>query len=293
MLPRMKRTTRNRLRALAGVALVGVLGVAVPQVWAPTQNAEAFPITALDLGGTSHGDITVTAFQTILREAYGITNPNLAQDAAADRVAAGNEAVDDDQISSAKHFDGENFDGGKSQIVSNFNRAISLARAGDPNRAQTSFGAAMHTLQDFYAHTNWVELGNRGINPNLYNGRSIGTVAGPLEQTCDLADGGRLVTTKLTSGYYGGEDRAPQVAGKCRHGGPTDLSLGLGGLNKDFDNVVLSPHAAFHDEAVRVAGEATMQALRDLKFNLEVRDASGTIIIDDSAARAFFAVPLL
>jgi hypothetical protein len=36
-----------------------------------------------------------------------------------------------------------------------------------------------------------------------------------------------------------------------------------------------------------------MQALRDLKFNLEVRDASGTIIIDDSAARAFFAVPLL
>src|SRR5688572_5106013 len=174
----MKRTTRNRLRALAGVALVGALGVAVPQVWAPTQKADAFPITALDLGGTSHGDITVTAFQTILREAYGITNPNVDQDAAADRMAAGNEAVDEDQFSSAKHFDGENFTGGKNEIITHFNKAISLARAGDPKGAQTSFGAAMHTLQDFYAHTNWVELGNTGINKNLYNASSIGTVAG-------------------------------------------------------------------------------------------------------------------
>lgn len=34
-------------------------------------------------------------------------------------------------------------------------------------RARFFLGQAMHTLQDFYAHSNWVELGHTDINEAL------------------------------------------------------------------------------------------------------------------------------
>ena len=99
------------------------------------------------------------------------------------------------------------------QITANLNTAIAQAHVDAPAFARTSAGAALHTLQDFYAHTNWVELGNFVINPNLYNTRAIGTIAAAREVTCSFIDGGQLITSKLTSGYYGGEDRVAEIAG--------------------------------------------------------------------------------
>ena len=44
---------------------------------------------------------------------------------------------------------------------------ISKITASSPDGASASekdLGGALHTLQDFYAHSNWVELGNAGID---------------------------------------------------------------------------------------------------------------------------------
>jgi hypothetical protein len=249
------------------------LGVIAPQVSTPPQRADAFPIDALSFGSNSHGAMTRTAVRQFLRDVYGITTPTAAQEQAVTAIGLSNEAVDADQTSSAKHFDGENFAGAKDVMITNMDAGVFEALSDAPTSARVSVGAALHTIQDFYAHTNWVELGNTTINPNLYTFRSIGTIAGPREQTCAIEDGGQLLTTKLTSGYYGGEDVTPLIAGKCRHGGPTDFGPGFGGMNKDFNTVLLSPHATFHNQAAALAVKASVQFLKDyrLKVNNEAK----------------------
>lgn len=256
----MNFTARSVLPTFAAFALVAAIGVASP--------AQAFPVDALSLGSNSHGAMTRTAVRQFLKDVYGIATPTAAQEQALAEIGLYNEAVDADQLTSAKHFDGENFAGAKDEIVTNMDAGVFQALSDLVALGRGSVGAALHTIQDFYAHTNWVELGNTTINPNLYNTRLIGTVAGPLEQTCAVADGGQLLTTKLTSGYYGGEDATPKITGKCRHGGPTDLGAGFGGMNKDFNTSLLSPHAAFHSQAAGLAIKASVQFLKDYRLKV-------------------------
>lgn len=67
-------------------------------------------------------------------------------------------------LENANHFDDCNFTGG-SQVVQS-SQAEAVARL-DPSTATPeadllairAFGRSLHALQDFYAHTNWVELG--------------------------------------------------------------------------------------------------------------------------------------
>jgi hypothetical protein len=39
-----------------------------------------------------------------------------------------------------------------------------------------NLGASLHTMQDFYAHTNWVEMKQVTINKNVAAKRDIGTI---------------------------------------------------------------------------------------------------------------------
>jgi hypothetical protein len=261
----MTRSLRKRWVRF-GVVALGVLALALPTLAAPTDTAEAFPIDPLGFGSHTHNSITKSAVTSADAKFFGVATPTASMLRAMDEIIAANTSIDLDQFSSAKHFDGENFSGGKSLIVGHLNMAITLLNNSNPSGARISVGAALHTIQDFYAHSNWVELGNTVPNANLWNNRSIGTVAGPREATCDIVDAGKLITTKLTSGYYGGEDRSPQIAGKCRHGGPTDFSAGFGGMNKDFNTTLLSPHAQFHAAAADLARKASLQFLSDIAF---------------------------
>jgi hypothetical protein len=105
--------------------------------------------------------------------------------------------------------------------------------------ARKLLGQALHSLQDFYAHTNWVELGFRGAEIDTRLGRSIvpnppagfspaqsgdpGTLNPALVGTRDI--------NSLTSGYFvslTSPCKAP--SGKMRHGAPIVCS---NGLNKD------------------------------------------------------------
>lgn len=64
----------------------------------------------------------------------------------------------------ANHFDDCNFSGGSAVVSSSQAEAVAAldpAQAGPDSdlRAIRAFARSLHALQDFYAHTNWVELG--------------------------------------------------------------------------------------------------------------------------------------
>lgn len=64
----------------------------------------------------------------------------------------------------ANHFDDCNFSGGSLVVSSNQSQAVAyldpaLTSVDDEAQAIVHFARSLHAVQDFYAHTNWVELG--------------------------------------------------------------------------------------------------------------------------------------
>ncbi len=130
------------------------------------------------------------------------------------------------------HFDDEAFAAGTARLVNLRADVIAKITADPPqgDEARRSLGGALHTLQDFYAHTNWVELGTGGIDARLGRSTYAGPGAGVATCPADAGTLGGAGTTTLTSGYFlfsMGLCGVP--AGKCRHGVPGCSS----GLNKD------------------------------------------------------------
>ncbi|NUQ89547.1 MAG: hypothetical protein HOQ43_13950 [Glycomyces artemisiae] len=242
-----------------------MLGILVTQLAVSVQPATAFaPSNLLGFGDAkTHQSITEEVIEAADKDYFRVSKLSKNMRKARDQIVKANRAVDGDQFSSAKHMDGENFAGGQAIIIDHLTETIAALKKGDPELARWHFGSALHTIQDFYAHSNWVELGNRAPNLDLYYpGRPVGNVAGPTEKTCL---GTSLITKKLTSGYYGGEDRKPAIPGKCRHGGPFDKGPGTGGINKDSRALELSPHGMLHFQAAAVATLATRQFLEAVK----------------------------
>jgi hypothetical protein len=187
------------------------------------------------------------------------------------------------------HFDDESFSSATARLTSLRANVISKITASSPDgaSARKDLGGALHTLQDFYAHSNWVELGNAGIDSRL--GRS--TYGGlPLSvATCPSNAGtlGGSGLTSLTSGWFKIPLCVPPT-GKCRHGIPIACSSGLNkddagrtgytaarslavDASKDFLNQIL--------DASGVAGNAkAIKALMDIKSTLGmVIDTTGSM----------------
>ena len=173
----------------------------------------------------------------------------------------------EDKITAA-HFDAEQFVASSKRLIQIKKRVIALINKPGDNevdyiKARKEIGRLLHTLQDFYSHSNWIETGNN--DPLSILGSELiaaDTVAGPKVKTCDdctpvskrhvlgLGDDDchdNLVNTgKLTSGYFGGQDvKKPVDVGKCSHGGVFDSTrneISKGGINKDSNRQYLSPH---------------------------------------------------
>ena len=164
----------------------------------------------------------------------------------------------------AVHFDGEQFLLGSQRLIKLRQELITLLLKGDKlQHARNLAGNALHTLQDFYSRSNWIELGNTlPLNALAQPGSDIwqeNVIAGATEPTCRncLSDeqsnestdkcANNLITGKLTSGYRSGQDiKKPVDKGKCSHGGQTDdsrLKPATGGINKDSSSKRESPHA--------------------------------------------------
>ncbi|KAM8952752.1 von Willebrand factor A domain-containing protein 7 [Pelodytes ibericus] len=181
------------------------------------------------------------------------------------------------------HFDSERLVQGNILLLSSRDELMVAMRAKDYEGSRERLGQMLHSLQDFYSHTNWVELGNTEIHPNLATpGRQITSLAGASEQTCkdctgescrnNLAD---FVQQKhlLTSGYFGETPKKPQ--GKCSHGGPFDGSSQFsarGGINKDTSAPLFSPHYLLHVKAAKLALQATIKFLSELRRDITDRE---------------------
>jgi von Willebrand factor A domain-containing protein 7 len=198
-------------------------------------------------GGISHQTQTKNAYDQLVQNYFGGIKTSTTMETARKEFADANMAVDDDQGQSALHFDGENFEGGQARLVQQKALAYSAILANDGSSARQYLGGALHTVQDFYAHSNWVEQQVAGgildINHDLgISGATIGhadintatcteclgldTQANLLKLCLDCS--ANVPPGLLTSGYYYGED-SPGVdpltgkqvsipSYKCHHG---------------------------------------------------------------------------
>lgn len=284
------------------------------------------------MGGVSHSAITRNAFQSRASSYWpSLTKNGLTSSmtTARDSIAYANGMVDTDQQHSALHFDGENFAGGQyvitgypwwsswqplgantlpSNEVNLLSQILSYLNSGDVTNARTALGRACHTIQDFYSHSNWVELGNTSPHPGIgrpgnwiYSAaatdKTCTSCGGPLlsassitscENNCWATVGSsavtlcvndcncnncnnNLVTSSLTSGYYHGEDAVPSSnVAKCYHGGDLDSSGNIiQGINKDSYDCSWSSHGPnYHWIAQNLAQKATEQFIDDIKASI-------------------------
>uniref|UniRef100_A0A3B5B2R2 von Willebrand factor A domain containing 7 n=1 Tax=Stegastes partitus TaxID=144197 RepID=A0A3B5B2R2_9TELE len=132
------------------------------------------------------------------------------------------------------HFDSERVDSAVVMLRQFWTQTVLSVRAKEYQSARRSLGQLFHSLQDFYSHSNWVEMGQRSIYLHLLQP----------------------------------EQPAVPVAKKCSHGGILDSSRNLGakgGINKDSTSPLFSPHHYLHVKAATLATEATLSVLRDLR----------------------------
>ncbi len=286
MIRRLLRPAPAAFRARRATLILLVLAAFM----AHTGPAAAFfPSNALTVGGlagTSHQKMTEQAIKELDAEFFGITRLTKSMEKAMEQIAEADQLVDKDQKTSAKHFDGENFPGGQRWIVDDNRSKIKPAlQADDAATARKHLGSALHTIQDFYSHSNWIELGNGGPHPGVGVPGGAIPAAGPGERTCNLClppiPGdtcvlclANLTGSSLTSGYYSGEDRTKPGLHKCSHGGLFDFSTFgvIGGINKDSFTCTFSPHFFQHGAAAAAAKEATKKFIRELRGELSEKE---------------------
>ncbi|XP_078060792.1 von Willebrand factor A domain-containing protein 7-like, partial [Mustelus asterias] len=214
-------------------------------------------------------------------------------------------------LAAERHFDSENLREGKQVLLREKAQVIQNILRGNYHQAQKHMGTMLHTLQDFYSHSNWVELGFQTPNSKLIKaGEAIGRVAGKNEETCiecspspqcvDEILGSVLKEKIITTGYFSLNPHG-RPEGKCSHGGKADLSKkGNQGINKDS---LISAHGQYHREAARVAMLASLELFQDVWdtvghqhflrfFNIEslaglsfVLDTTGSMKEDIDAAK--------
>ena len=184
---------------------------------------------------------------------------------AMEEIEEANSGVDNDlPLDTAAHMDGENFIKGNERLLTLRSVVINEILTEEFVRARVAAGQLCHTLQDFYSHSNWIELGHDTPHPDLVKvGRALGNIAPPNVPTCRDCSETTLFLTRylvtcrdnlligstrpqyLTSGYYTSKKylvigrrqyqdrRKPEAStlqqedsdqGKCSHGGTLDIS---------------------------------------------------------------------
>ncbi|XP_077426958.1 von Willebrand factor A domain-containing protein 7-like [Vanacampus margaritifer] len=178
-------------------------------------------------------------------------------------------------LSAERHFHNEAFEGGRDIITQGVSNVKASMRMENFVTGRLILGTILHTLQDFYSHSNWVELGNTApYNVLISPDQPIENLAGPNTPTCrncneDDCDSNILfpvlLQRLLTSGYFD-PFSSEKPEGKCSHGDPPDLTSErepIGGINKDL---ISSSHGSLHFQAADLAVNATMELLEDIRL---------------------------
>ncbi|CAK6971424.1 von Willebrand factor A domain-containing protein 7-like [Scomber scombrus] len=174
------------------------------------------------------------------------------------------------------HFDEEMFVQGRKIITDGIRAVKASVKRENFEAARQKLGQIFHPLQDFYSHSNWVEMGNKLPNPNLIRSdTSIGKIADKSRATCRNCDGDDctnnilediLKERILISGYTSMLPIfASKPKGKCSHGGAIDRTSSIepkGGINKDSLD---ASHGHLHTKAANMAIAATSELLEDIR----------------------------
>ena len=97
----------------------------------------------------------------------------------------------------ALHFDAEAFEEAKQLLYVRNNQINIVAGDGKFSTMRNLLGKSLHSMQKFYAHSNWVEMGNDGILDLIWD--DFGNLASNKTDTCNEND---LTVDVLTSGYF-------------------------------------------------------------------------------------------
>ena len=271
---------RRKPRVLIAIALAALGAAAVSAFDVPTHRA-----------------ITQEQLRTLRATLSNGSSVGFSQ-RALEEVAQANEDTDD--LASAalfhpeRHFTNERFAASLAELATNRATVISSVNA-DPrngNTARRALGHALHGIQDFYSHSNWVEQGKAapggpGGAPTLPN-PPLALQACPANSNTLGANGGG----GDTSGYYVGLLGCGSIpTGKCWHGNYTSSCPGI---NKD------KPGFPNHGAARAAASQATANFVQGIidelsaigngtardKALMALLDARGTtaFIIDDTGS---------
>ncbi|XP_049896948.1 von Willebrand factor A domain-containing protein 7-like [Epinephelus moara] len=174
------------------------------------------------------------------------------------------------------HMDDEQILEGRKIITDGLAAVKASNREQNFEAAREILGQILHPLQDFYSHSNWVEMGNKLPNSNLIRSdTSVGNIAAESRATCRNCNGDDCTNNILedilqeriiTSGYFNFVPFfSSKPKGKCSHGGFLDRTsniVPIGGINKD---TLDSSHGHLHMEAANVAIAATSEFLEDIR----------------------------
>lgn len=259
-------TNHTLIRAIAGACLL----------WAST-SLQAFQVFELEKFGVTfqaapvHESVTLDALATISYQEVGF-------DLEAKYQIVREVRWTDSEFMGVNrvHFDAEEFTAGQARLNSGRLAVGYFARAGEGAHARRVLGQLLHSVQDFYAHSTWVE---RGFNHLAQLGRGeLGFTSNPSATTCVAL--GLFAGAPLTSGFAGVLNPTAgdsdyiydneSAVWKCGHGrsytpfvgqiGNTDF-LGAG-INKD------GPAREGYSQARELAVRASRQFVNDIVQDL-------------------------
>jgi len=225
-------------------------------------------------GGLPHTHRTITQnnIQTINIDGKDL----IFEDDARNEISDANGMVDLYHLLDPKsHCDGEHIygmEGCEERINSLKKRTINALSQKKPliGVARDAFGQLLHTVQDFYAHSNWVNRDKTSSNNKLIDDIINEKIKGsrvedsPDKKTCKWVTGvfdekplpilqfGPRGNNVVTTGYFEYLGYGDPIRYKCDHGGSGT------GLNKD------TPSQHLHEQAVSVAGQSTKEIYLDI-----------------------------
>ncbi len=218
---------------------------------------EAFWPTGIG-GITGHDDITQKALKDQAFVVAGRTY-HFSSDAIR-AIVEGNKHVDQ-RFSECPgcHFDNERFASTSVFIRDSLETAFDAAIDRDDCWTREPLGQALHAVQDFYAHSSWVDQGHRKINEQL----GVEFLYDPLKGAAPCPSK-PYETKALTSGFYFGANSCDVPDKKCLHGPLVNPSCN--GISKDRPN---GPYPKRHDVAAGFAVENTRVVVARLATRLQ------------------------
>ena len=290
----LRRRTYRQILALLIVSSSSISGLLL---FSPLNTARAFKPNAFwaaNAGDMTHVKITEEAIKELIESEGiipGVTKVNDQMKKAIGQITDGNANTDLAKFfDDSAHFTSDEL-AGSQQRVETFYKSVKLALEADRLlTARTHLGTALHAIQDFYSHSNWIESGNGSTNPNVADFSRTGDLIAsgidnlqgqlacqdcPLPWTCAQCTG-NITTHAVTTAWFEFNplrlNRKP--FGRCSHGGTMDFSQNYsarGGINKDSTSCSESPHSSLHFTAAGVAKTHTKEFIRLIKKNVTLK----------------------